>query len=174
MRNPKITIRPVLSSEVEVLCEVAKATFIATYSDHNTPENMKLYVREHFNYQRMIKEVNQPDIHYFIAIKNEQIIGYTKLNEGAAQTESKFPNTLEIERIYVIPSQHKKGIGALLLQEAIRLARKKDFSQIWLGVWDQNTKAIDFYERSKFYKDGIHPFVLGEEPQRDYIMKLDL
>ncbi len=174
MNPSKIHISPVSLSETETLCKIATETFKDTYAEYNTPENMRDYIETHFSSERIKEELSHPEMHYFFALRGDEIVGYIKLNEGNAQTESKFPNTLEIERIYVIPTEHGKGYGATLLSKSIEVARDKNLPQIWLGVWDQNTKAIAFYERMGFYKDGIHPFVLGNEPQRDYLMKLDL
>jgi len=42
---------------------------------------------------------------------------------------------------------------------------------IWLGVWDQNIKAIAFYNRMGFKEVGRHLFKMGEELQNDLIMK---
>ncbi|WP_281648810.1 GNAT family N-acetyltransferase [Parendozoicomonas sp. Alg238-R29] len=174
MSISQIDIRPVALSEIETLCRIASETFRHTYAAYNTPENMRDYVATYFNAEKIKKELSHPEMHYFFAVRGEEIIGYIKLNEGSTQTESKFPNTMEIERIYVLPEEHGKGYGATLLSKAIEVTKKKNFPQIWLGVWDKNTKAIAFYEKMGFYKDGIHLFVLGDELQRDYLMKLDL
>lgn len=174
MNSSEIHIRPIALSETDTLSRIATETFRNTYAAYNTPKNMRDYIATYFNPARIKEELSHPEIHYFFALHGETIVGYIKLNEGGSQTESKFPNTLEIERIYVLPEEHGKGYGAILLSKAIEVAKQKKFPQIWLGVWDQNTKAISFYERMGFYKDGIHPFVLGDDPQRDYLMKLDL
>ncbi len=174
MNSSEIYITPVTLSETELLSELATATFINTYSDYNTPENMEKYISTYFNTTLLQIELQHPNIHYFFAKQEDEIIGYLKLNENEAQTETKFPEALEIERIYISPQKQGNGYGAVLLLKAIEVARNRKRSHIWLGVWDQNEKAIGFYEKNGFYKDGIHPFVLGDEPQRDYIMKLDL
>ncbi|MDC8005389.1 GNAT family N-acetyltransferase [Aureisphaera galaxeae] len=167
-------ITPVTLAEVEQLRELAVATFIHTYAAFNTPENMKSYIATHFNSAHLASEIQNTDIHYFFIRSKGTLAGYIKLNEGETQTEARFPNSLEIERIYVSPQHHGKGLGHALLLKSIEVAKERKLPYIWLGVWDQNTKAIDFYERNGFYKDGIHPFMLGDEPQRDYVMKLEV
>ena len=42
---------------------------------------------------------------------------------------------------------------------------------IWLGVWEENNKAIAFYKRHGFEVFGSHPFKLGGDLQRDLLMK---
>ncbi|GAB5400960.1 MAG: GNAT family N-acetyltransferase [Aureisphaera sp.] len=169
-----ITISKALENELSELRELAIVTFQNTYEAYNTPENMKSYIETHFNKNRLHDELFNDDIHYYLLRADHDLAGYIRLNTGPEQTESRFPNSLEIERIYVAKAHHGKGLGHALLKKAIEIGKELGLAYIWLGVWDQNTKAIQFYERNGFYTDGIHPFMLGDEPQRDYVMKLDL
>jgi ribosomal protein S18 acetylase RimI-like enzyme len=45
---------------------------------------------------------------------------------------------------------------------------------MWLGVWEHNPRAIAFYHKHGFVDVGDHVFLLGEDPQTDIIMELDL
>jgi len=40
----------------------------------------------------------------------------------------------------------------------------------WLGVWEQNPRAISFYAKNGFAVVGEHVFVLGKDPQRDLVL----
>ena len=80
-------------------------------------------------------------------------------------------NTLEIERIYIVEKYQGKKLGQSLLNFALKLGKKRAVDFIWLGVWDQNHKAIEFYKRNQFEMFSSHTFVLGEEQQIDLLMK---
>jgi ribosomal protein S18 acetylase RimI-like enzyme len=45
---------------------------------------------------------------------------------------------------------------------------------MWLGVWDQNVKAIEFYRRQGLSEFSKHDFLLGNDQQTDILMKLKL
>ena len=45
---------------------------------------------------------------------------------------------------------------------------------IWLGVWEKNVRAINFYKKNGFVEFDTHQFILGDEVQTDYLMKLQL
>ena len=45
---------------------------------------------------------------------------------------------------------------------------------IWLGVWEENHRAINFYTKNGFVAFDKHIFVLGEDAQTDIMMKLEL
>jgi len=57
------------------------------------------------------------------------------------------------------------------MQHCIEVARQKSARVIWLGVWEKNNKAIAFYTKWGFEKFGEHVFMLGDDPQTDWLMK---
>jgi len=101
-------------------------------------------------------------------------LAYLKINETDAQTEKRAEASLEIERIYVLLADQGKGIGELLLDFSIQVTKEKGFNLIWLGVWEQNKKALQFYEKNGFKFFGKHSFFLGLDEQTDLLMELRL
>jgi len=81
---------------------------------------------------------------------------------------------MEIERIYVLKDFHGKNIGQLLFEKAIELATQKNANYIWLGVWEENPRAINFYKKNGFVEFDKHIFVLGDDEQTDIMMRLEL
>src|SRR5690606_2071854 len=101
---------------------------------------------------------------------DEELAGYIKVNIEEAQSEQLGSDTLEVERIYILSRFQKHGLGKVLMDEAINLAKKLKKNKIWLGVWEKNQNAIAFYEKAGFEKTGSHSFYMGEEEQNDFIM----
>jgi ribosomal protein S18 acetylase RimI-like enzyme len=65
-------------------------------------------------------------------------------------------------------------LGKFLLNHAVSIATERGKEYVWLGVWERNESAICFYEKCGMYKAGTHDFLLGEDVQKDHIMRLDL
>jgi ribosomal protein S18 acetylase RimI-like enzyme len=99
-------------------------------------------------------------------------MGYLKINHGEAQKESIGQNTLEVERIYVLKKFHGKKIGQFLLNYALEIAKKKNIDWVWLGVWEHNQRAINFYLKNGFVQFDQHIFTVGDDDQIDILMKL--
>ncbi|HRE51302.1 MAG TPA: GNAT family N-acetyltransferase [Flavitalea sp.] len=78
-------------------------------------------------------------------------------------------NTMDIQRATV-----GKNIGQLLYKKALQIAREKKADYIWLGVWEQNQRAINFYTKNGFVPFGTHVFKPGDAEQTDIMMKLDV
>ncbi|MNK25644.1 Protease synthase and sporulation negative regulatory protein PAI 1 [compost metagenome] len=153
---------------------ISRATFLQTFSDINTEENMNKYLNESFATEQLDEELSNELSQFYFAKFSGEVIGYMKLNTGAAQKENPDENALEIERIYVLKDFHGKKVGQLLYNKAIEVANGLAVDHVWLGVWEENFRAIAFYTKNGFVKFGQHEFVLGDDVQTDLLMKLEL
>lgn len=61
-----------------------------------------------------------------------------------------------------------------MYEKAITLSKEKNVKYVWLGVWEQNQRAIKFYQKNGFRVFDKHIFTLGEDKQTDILMKLVL
>ena len=167
-------IFPVDDTQLEALQTIARETFFESYHQQNTPENMASYLATYFNLERLGEELSNPESFFFFTQKQGENVGYIKLNIGKAQTEQELPNALEIERIYVRSPFQRRGIGKEMLHHAYSFAKSKAISMVWLGVWEENSKAIAFYESQGFEKFGKHLYVVGNEDQWDWMMRREV
>ena len=51
------------------------------------------------------------------------------------------------------------------------IGKEKGKTYVWLGVWEENHRALQFYEKNGFTVFGKHDFVLGDDVQTDLMMK---
>lgn len=160
--------------DIPRLQDVGRQTFYETFSSNNADEDMKKYLDESFSDERLTAEINNDNSEFYFAALNDNIIGYLKLNTAQAQTEIKDDNALEIERIYVLKEFHGKNVGKVLYDKAIEVAGHKNVDYVWLGVWEENFRAIRFYEKNGFEMFDKHIFRLGNDEQTDIMMKLKL
>ena len=156
------------------LQQIGRQTFFETFSDGNTEENMSKYLEEGFSEEKLTNELNDTNAEFYFAKLQGQVIGYLKLNFGESQTELKDEKALEIERIYVLKEFHGKSVGQLLYDQAIKIAKDKRVDYVWLGVWEENPRAISFYKKNGFVEFDKHIFILGDDEQTDIMMKMYL
>src|SRR5690606_2352064 len=136
--------------------------------------NMESYLENGFSTDKLKTELNDKNAEFYFATHNDNVIGYLKLNFGKSQTELQDDKGLEIERIYVLKDFHGKSVGQLLYDKAIEVARQKNSDFVWLGVWEENPRAINFYKKNGFVEFDKHIFKLGNDEQTDIMMKLKL
>jgi ribosomal protein S18 acetylase RimI-like enzyme len=169
-----IKIDQINNSNIAALKQIGRQTFAETFAESNTAENMAKYLEEAYSHEKLSTELNNPNSFFYFAMLDEKVIGYLKLNMGPSQTELKDNDALEIERIYVMKEFHGKKIGQLLFDKAITIAKEKHVAYVWLGVWEENKRALHFYTKNGFVEFDQHVFVLGDEVQTDIMMKLEL
>lgn len=167
-----ITIKKATISDLEIIQEISKQTFTETFADVNTAENLENYILQNFNSHQVALEINNPESNFFLAVLDNEIVAYLKLNFGNAQTEIRGDQAMEIHRIYVMKKFHGNKIGQVLLNEAIKIGQQSGVDTIWLGVWEKNYKAIQFYNSNDFVEFGKHNFALGSDVQTDLLMEL--
>jgi len=169
-----IEIKKATLNDIDQLQNIGIQTFYETFSLGNTEENMKKYLSEGFSTEKLAAELSNKNSEFYFATLEDTVIGYLKLNFGQSQTELQDDKAIEIERIYVLKEYHGKGVGQILFDKATRIAKQKDGHYLWLGVWEENSRAIKFYKKNGFMEFDRHVFKLGNDEQTDIMMKLRL
>ncbi len=171
MKTSAITIREPAIQDLKLLQALARKTFYETYAEKNTAENMNMYLSEVFSLEQIRAELVDSTSKFYLIEKNKLALGYTKLNlKPCAAWQNRSENGLEIERIYVDANYQGQGIGKILLMHAEEVAKYFSCRYMWLGVWQENANAIQFYKKNKFEIVGALTFTLGLDNQCDWLM----
>jgi ribosomal protein S18 acetylase RimI-like enzyme len=158
-------------SDINQLQQVSRLTFYETFASVNTEENMRKYLAEEFSTEKLSNELFNNESEFYFAFLEKKVIGYLKLNFGQSQTELQDNNALELERIYVLKEFHGKKVGQLLYDKAVQIARQRNVDYLWLGVWEKNLRAKNFYKKNGLVEFDKHIFKLGNDEQTDIMMK---
>lgn len=170
----KMEIKKAGINDISQLQVIGRQTFAETLSSGNSEENMRQYLEESFSIEKLTAELSDENAEFYFALINSRVVGYLKLNFGASQTELKDHKAVEIERIYVLHEFHGKKVGQALYETALQISRQKKAEYVWLGVWEENPRAIHFYKKNGFVEFDKHIFKLGDDEQTDIMMKLQL
>ena len=166
-----ITIPGVTLNDIEQLQIISRETFSETFSSSNTKENIAKYLADGFSIEKLTEELNNEHSEFYFAVIDDKVVGYLKLNFGSSQSEIQDSISLEIERIYVLQQYHGKKVGQVLYEKAMQVAEDKKVDYVWLGVWEENPRAIRFYQKNGFVEFDKHIFRLGDDEQTDLMMK---
>ncbi len=169
-----LNFRQCMSDDIYTLRDFSYRTYNETFAHMNTPSNMKAYLEQSFNINKLHGELSDNNSLFYFLYADGELAGYLKLNESPSQTDINDIQSLEIERIYVAKEFQGKGLGSVLMNEAIDIANMKKKLYVWLGVWEKNDKAILFYKKNGFFKIGTHSFFMGEEEQTDFVIRKNL
>ena len=170
----KITIRSATEKDAELIADLSRQTFYETFAADNTKANMDKFMNEQFTREKLIDEVRQPWHIFFIAFVDGEPVGYAKLRDGSVPPALLGRSCIEIARIYSVKKMIGRGVGKKIMQTCIDIGLEKRKEILWLGVWEKNKTAIDFYTRWGFQKLGEQKFLLGDDLQTDWLMKKEL
>ena len=166
-----LSFREARPADLELLRDLSIRTFQDTYAAFNTEADMAHHISTVFHPDRLLEEMGDERIGYHIAFLGDEPAGYIRVNMSGIQTDVNDPDSLELERIYVLKAFQGRRFGDQLIAKTFDLAREAGLAYVWLGVWKRNEKAVRFYQRMGFEIFGTHEFVLGTDPQSDWLMK---
>jgi diamine N-acetyltransferase len=166
-----IVIKTATEKDTLLIKNLSWQTFFDTFHQQNSKENMELFLKNNFNQQVVRAEIDDSNNTFLVAYIKREAVGYAKLSESENPEGLNGAKAIEIARIYSIKEKIGSGVGKALMEKSFEVARKKDKEVVWLGVWEHNQRAIQFYRRFGFEKFGEHVFMLGNDKQNDWRMK---
>lgn len=168
------SIRIATLKDAKLIAEMSQKTFYETFSGHNSKENMEKFLNEQFSIKMLMDEVSDNSNYFSLLNYRNSPVGYLFMrNKDVPELIKNFRN-LEIARIYIVKEMIGKGAGKTLMEHAFSIAIKEKIEVLWLGVWEFNHRAIHFYKKLGFEKFGSHVFMLGDDPQVDWLMKKNI
>jgi len=169
-----IEIKPAGRPEADLIADIARKTFMETYGEMNTPENMEAYLNSQFSDEKLLEELQHPRTRFFLAYLNGIPAAFTKVRDDRKAKKLEEIKAIEIQRIYVLQEYQGFSLGKAMLDMIKELARKDGYQTIWLQVWQKNNKAIRFYQKAGFTVFETASFLLGSSSQQDFLMRYDL
>ena len=167
----KILIRRGTTTDAALLTDLGARTFVETFAADNSEENMSAYLTSAFTVEQQSAELSDPLRTVFIAEMEGVAVGYAMLMSGEAPQEINAEKPIELVRLYVSKDCLGNGVGASLMQRCLDEAAAQEYKTVWLGVWENNHRAVAFYSKWGFEKIGTHPFVIGDLVETDWVMR---
>lgn len=130
---------------------------------------MAVYMDRAFSFNQFEMEFREPDSCFLIAEKDSKIIAYARIRKNTESDHLMTGSNLELQRFYLAKHVQGTGLADDLMNACLELV--KDVDWLWLGVWENNPRAIRFYEKYGFEKFGTHTFRMGEDDQIDFLMR---
>jgi ribosomal protein S18 acetylase RimI-like enzyme len=155
------------------LAELGASTFYETFRPHNSEEDMQTYISNTYTPSLVQANLKKIGVHYFLGYDENSDQGYIKLIENPRGIKLD-GNIMELEKIYVRSSSHGSGLAKLLMEQAILRSKQLGFVYLYLGVWQENYRALSFYKKNGFEIFDTRKFQLGNRWCEDYLLSLKL
>ena len=169
-----LTITTATIQDVEILSELSVVTFTEAFAADNKKEDMDQYLAEEMSVTKLRSELLDKNNLFLLAWYNDEPVGYAKMGMGNKQESDALEHPIELERIYILKKHYRKKAGAALMESCLQYGKHNGYKTIWLGVWELNHRAVNFYKQWGFELFGSHGFKLGNDMQTDVLMKKSL
>jgi GNAT superfamily N-acetyltransferase len=168
---PPHTIRRATAADNVLLSELGAALFTDAFGADNTPENLAAYLAETYNPAKQASELADPATQYLILEVDGRPAGYARLTiEPPPAPHSVGQHPMELVRFYFVKQWHGTGLAAVLMQACLAAAHAAGCDALWLSTWQRNGRGIAFYEKHGFTRAGTLTFVVGDDPQTDWLL----
>jgi GNAT superfamily N-acetyltransferase len=170
----EIRIRRAEEDDALALSVLAEATFRAAFAESNTAANMQLHCAAYYGQALQLAEIRESCLETWVAELDSRLVAYIQLRFDAASPVISGGRPVEIQRFYVDASHHGAGLAHQLMAHVLARADAVGYAVLWLGVWERNARALAFYRKWGFEVVGEHIFKVGDDPQRDLLMRRDV
>lgn len=165
-----LAIRRGLPEDAAMLAVLGARTFSDTYAAQNTPDNLARHLAAHYSPALQAAELADPGLITLIA----DVHG---VPAGFAQVAARTPPPLLpadggrfLSRFYLELAWIGRGLAQPLMTAVLEASREAGARYLWLTVWTENPRAVAFYRKRGFVTAGQTTFLLGDEPQVDWLM----
>ncbi|WP_243399346.1 GNAT family N-acetyltransferase [Cryobacterium zongtaii] len=173
----EVRIRPARPDEAAALAELAEATFALACPPHTSADAIAAFlagVLAPANFEAFLAD---PDRLLLVAETGAgTLTGYTMLvfgepHDADAAGAIRIRPTAELSKCYLRAEAHGSGTAAALMAATLEAARERGAAGSWLGVNQENVRALRFYGKHGFEQVGIKRFLVGERYEDDYVLE---
>jgi ribosomal protein S18 acetylase RimI-like enzyme len=167
-------IRRALASDSEALSRIADQTFRDTFTTGSSSSDMQQFCEDHYHPDIQLQEIQDSNLVTILAEYEDELAGFAQVRLKSPKEGLSGKYQSELSRLYVSNEWHGSGVAHKLMAEVLASTIKVKSDCMWLGVWENNPRAIAFYQKYDFTIVGEHIFTVGTDPQRDLIMAAQL
>ncbi|MBI2968787.1 MAG: GNAT family N-acetyltransferase [Bacteroidetes bacterium] len=121
-------------------------------------------------FQNFDKELEELDVQYNLPEGGLLLIRYGMDYVGCTGIRKLENGIAELKRMYIKPDHRKAGLGKIMMEKAIELAKNLWFRKIRLDTLKNMTAAIHLYKSNGFYE--IEPYRFNPLEEALYFEKI--
>lgn len=163
-------IRRAVIDDAEAIAELAAASFALACPPGTRQADLEAYIGSELTPARFRMHLADPGRSTFLAVLGDGLAGYLMIGSDAPPAAVTATRPMELCKLYVRAEHHGQGIADRLMAAAKQAALSADHDALWLGVFQRNARALAFYRRHGFEVVGEQRFLVGSDPQEDYLM----
>jgi GNAT superfamily N-acetyltransferase len=143
MSDTQPSLQRLTADDIDAVSTLARIVWQATYPALISQAQIDAMLADRYAPERIREQLDDPRHAWRVARQSHALVGFAHamLDKSGCK----------LDKLYVHPTQQRRGIGAALLQEIAGWARVQQAGRLWLQVNRGNTRAIRAYEKYGFH-----------------------
>ena len=163
-----ILISNASTKDIPVIQQLAENTWWATYSSILSKEQLRYMLDQIYSTETLSKVMNDGSQHFILLADDRGVQAFASF--GARKED---PAIYKLHKLYVLPDNHGKGYGRMLIDEVKSRMKKSNISTLDLNV-NRFNPAKTFYEKLGFKVIYEEDVPVGPYFMNDFVMRLEL
>ena len=136
-----IYVRPAVAGDAEGLAALARRVFAATYGSAIPASTLQTFLHEDVTPEAFGAQIAAATP-LLVAQAGADLAGYTRIGQDSPPACVGDSSAVELAQLYIAVEHQGRGVGARLLAAALAAVH----APIWLCAWEQNRRALRFYQ----------------------------
>lgn len=163
-----ILLRRAKAQEMPIVEDLARRIWPDTYGEYISKEQIHYMLNLMYNQGELLAQLEKGYI-FLMAAEEDKDVGF-----ACYSITDTVNNVYKLHKIYVLPEMQGKGVGKILMNEVVNLAKRNGGKSLELNV-NKNNKAKDFYIKSGFkIKESVTIAIGNGFVMDDFVMELPI
>lgn len=159
-----VTISPAGADDIGVVQALADHVWRRHYPGIISTEQIDYMLEQGYSRDALLRYVDAADAGLALARVDDEPVAFVAWQESGA-------GSMKLEKLYVVPKHHGKGVGRALIEHVVQAARRAGCREVMLNVNRNNGSSVRAYEHCGFAIRERGDFPIGNGfVMEDYIM----
>ena len=159
-----VTISPAGADDIGVVQALADHVWRRHYPGIISTEQIDYMLEQGYSREALLRYVDAADAGLALARVDDEPVAFVAWQKSDS-------GSMKLEKLYVAPKHHGKGVGRALIEHVVDAARQVGCREVMLNVNRNNGSSIRAYERCGFAIRERGDFPIGNGfVMEDYIM----
>ena len=169
-----VRIGPGSVADAAELAAFAARTFEEAFAADNNPDDLRAHLAATYGPTQQAAELADSSVVTILARLGRELVGYSQVRRSTPPLCVDHEAPIELHRFYLDSRVHGTGLASRLMRTVHSAAEELQGRHIWLGVWEQNHRAIAFYKKELFVDVGTTYYMVGADKQTDRVLVAEL
>jgi len=146
----------------ELIADLGKKSFLEAHGDSASAEDINHFILKTYTRSAISQEFKNSNVQYHIIYFDNIAAGFSKIELNTPYRDISELDVTKLDRLYLLKKFYDQNLGSKLFDFNVQLSIKHKQKGIWLAVWIENQRAINFYFKKGFKTVGKYNFQISD------------